>query len=123
MVMGGEAGSSAVEQRGSLRRLIGHAPISVGSIPTRCLVAHTTRRREMTDRLHELMEQLPCGLRADWRDTNHYELTTPVNEDGYWWLMANPACVVRCDTEEGKRLGLLLDIAEELSRMKELEDD
>lgn len=61
--------------------------------------------------LLKLVEQLPKGLRSDWDCTNHYELTTSA-EDGeeYFWLMCREFDG-DCNTEEGKRLGLLLDIA------------
>lgn len=70
--------------------------------------------------LCELAEKLPDKLLADWRNTNHYELTSD-EVDGYWWLVVRGALPrvegkMPCETEEGKRLGLLLDIAEKLKK-------
>ena len=72
-------------------------------------------------RLRELAKRLPNGLGSDWDGTNHYELTTPAGRE-YFWLMVgdgingleNP-----CETEQGKRLGLIMDIAEEVCRLNE----
>lgn len=65
-------------------------------------------------RLRELASQLPKGLRSDWDCTNHFELQTPGRD--FWWLVfSDMEC--DCDTVEGKRLGLVMDIAEEVSRL------
>lgn len=82
----------------------------------------------------ELARKLPDGLRSDWDDTNHYELTT--NSEDYWWLILydcarhptqedpqNP-----CETERGKKLGLIMDIAEQAKKIepileKQLDDN
>jgi len=69
------------------------------------------------EKLIELAEQLPDGLSSDWQDTNHYELH---GGKDYWWLMllgvfdGYPKDASPCDTEEGKRLGLIMDIAARL---------
>lgn len=84
-------------------------------------------------KLIELINQLPDGLQSDWRDTNHYELTTPQNKDEYFWLCFSDmgklwwSETMPCDTEEGHRLGLVMDIAAQASKckdaIKELRDD
>lgn len=73
--------------------------------------------------LRPLAEQLPKGLRADWRGTNHYELQAPNDEaGGYWWLdwfdCLDPK-IINEETEEGQRAGLLLDLAEAVSKLKD----
>lgn len=73
-------------------------------------------------KLRELASRLPKGLHSDWRYTNHFELTTSDSADGYWWLDlcdGMPCYVNNCETEEGKRRGLLMDIAEEVCRLKD----
>ena len=70
--------------------------------------------------LLDLASDLPEGLRADWDGTNHYELTAPADDGGYWWLTLaemihnenfhDDPCLTVC----GQRLGLLMDIAEAL---------
>lgn len=75
----------------------------------------------MTDpfsRLRELCRDMPTDLIADWRGTNHYELTSPHTKDGYWWFIANNDDDWSEHDDSGKRMGLLLDLAEELSRLK-----
>lgn len=84
---------------------------------------------EELKRLIELGEKLPKHLRSDWDGTNHYELTSSAREDNYWWLIMGdlfrdlPKDVIPCDTEDGKRLGLIMDIAvalqESLPALKE----
>jgi hypothetical protein len=73
---------------------------------------------KMTDRLKELVAQLPKGLRSDWKNTNHFELTTEVPGD-YWWLNLSNMGELNCDTELGKCVGLLMDIAEELVKIRD----
>ena len=70
---------------------------------------------EELKRLIELGEKLPKHLRSDW-ETNHFELTSS-QEDDYWWLIL--ADLFRetykdespCESEYGKRVGLIMDIA------------
>ena len=105
----------------------------MGSIPSRA-----TRKIIMSEalkRLIELAEKLPKGLHSDWDGTNHYELTSWAREnDEYWWLIMGqlfnsklgyPEDLIPCDTEEGKRLGLIMDIAvalqEALPELKKME--
>ena len=78
----------------------------------------------MTDSLHKLKTlaaKLPEGLNSDWEDTNHYEMTSSGKE--YWWLLLADSAEVfgenPMDTEPGKRLGLLMDIAEEVGRLRD----
>ena len=58
---------------------------------------------------------IPMGAQADWRFSNHYEITDPIvtheHEGDYFWLEADPARVFRFDSEEGRRLGAVLDAA------------
>lgn len=69
-----------------------------------------------SERLEKLVDQLPSKLDADWDGTNHYELHDSRGEK-YFWLDVEDG-IGGCETEEGKRLGLVLDIIEELSRLK-----
>ena len=74
---------------------------------------------EALKRLIELGEKLPKGLRSDWDATNHYELQSS-EEDDFWWLILSylfrpehgyPKDEIPCETEYGKRVGLIMDIA------------
>lgn len=70
-------------------------------------------------KLIELASQLPEGLHADWRDSNHYELRCQSDGDDYWWLDLSDLFKGTeihnwCESEFGKRVGLLMDIAETL---------
>ena len=76
------------------------------------------------DTLRELAAQLPRYLHSDWLDTNHYELTIrDAESEEYWWLMVAAGLrdnsVNWCETEEGKRFGLIMDIAEEVGRLRD----
>ena len=73
-------------------------------------------------RLRELASMLPEGLQSDWRDTNHYELTDGVA--ALWLAVFDGARGLHnpCDTEEGQRLGLLMDIAAEVGRLRDETD-
>jgi hypothetical protein len=67
--------------------------------------------------LLELVCQLPKGLRSDWSGTNHFELTQPNPDAGsYWWFdgseISYDGAYLSQDSELGRRLGLLMDIAE-----------
>lgn len=79
----------------------------------------------MTDplaKLKTLAAQLPPKLRSDWRYTNHFELTTPEGDCGYWWADLADGLdpnVNNCDIEAGQRRGLLMDIAEEVCRLRD----
>ena len=57
---------------------------------------------ERFKKLAELASQLPKGLGSDWEDTNHFEMTCDDAE--YFWL---------------DRIGLLMDIAEEVGRLRD----
>ena len=78
-------------------------------------------------RLKELAKKLPddAYLKADWNGTNHYEMTLekPDSHESseYWWLTLfdyNPFQNNLQGTEPGKRIGLMMDIMEEVSRLK-----
>jgi hypothetical protein len=76
------------------------------------------------EELAALARQLPENLRSDWKNTNHYELTTDAEgRAGYWWLapfdIVNPHENDTQATIPGQRLGLLLDIASTLSKLKD----
>ena len=76
------------------------------------------------EELAALARQLPENLKADWKNTNHYELTTDAEgRAGYWWLapfdIVNPHENDTQATIPGQRLGLLLDIASTLSKLKD----
>lgn len=85
--------------------------------------------------LLDLASDLPEGLRADWKGTNHYEMTAPTDDDGYFWLIVDDffhldwaeAETPRDTTVTGERLGLLMDIAAVLKaaepELKRLFDD
>jgi len=57
----------------------------------------------------DLVRTLPPGLRSDWDGTNHYELQTA--EEPFWLDVAEG--VGHSQTEQGQRLGLVLDIVAE----------
>lgn len=75
----------------------------------------------MSPKLKSLAQKLPRGLGSDWDGTNHYELSC--GEKDYFWLMVGDGIEYMgdspCDTEAGKRLGLIMDIAEEVCRLKD----
>lgn len=61
-----------------------------------------------------MIGEIPEGIEADWDGTNHYEVTTPTKGQ-YWWLdlreaLSDPKANIS-GTEEGRRLGQLLDLA------------
>ena len=105
----------------SAMRILSRDIISGGGVANAAIAEAADRLEEFLPVL-ELAEQLPRDLNSDWKDTNHYELTSGT-ADNYWWLMAgdgiedidgNP-----CETEDGKRLGLIMDIAAAVARLQE----
>lgn len=78
-------------------------------------------------KLKELASLLPPCLVSDWKNSNHYELTCQAydrkTEHDYWWLSLGDYFTgfndSPCDTEVGKRVGLLMDIAEEVARLRD----
>jgi len=84
------------------------------------------------EELLKLIAQLPEGLRADWKGTNHYELQDTSIEGDFWWLClgeffswdrvlkAYPEERDFSKTEYGQRIGLLMDIA---VKAKEAEEE
>lgn len=69
-------------------------------------------------RLLDLIAQLPKGITADWRGTNHFWLYVdppPEYPWQYWWFSAQEfrdRTLFSDRRDEGRRLGLLLDLAE-----------
>lgn len=62
-------------------------------------------------KLNALIDALPNGMRTDWQGTNHYEIS---GDDEPFWLDIADAFALRSDissTEEGKRVGLIMDAA------------
>ena len=54
---------------------------------------------------------IPERAQADWDGTNHYEIADPAGET-YWWLdYLDEAVKAGFQSEEGKRLGAVLDYA------------
>lgn len=71
-------------------------------------------------KLAELASQLPTGLCSDWENTNHFEMTCEDAE--YFWLdLSDGLPDVECPDEStiGKRIGLLMDIAAEVGRLRD----
>ena len=60
--------------------------------------------------LLDLASDLPDGLRADWKGTNHYELTAPADDGEYFWLTLDNMAHRR-SYDDRERLGLLMEIA------------
>lgn len=57
---------------------------------------------------------IPADAQADWRNTNHFEITDPrgPNGESFWWLnYIDEAIQEGCDSESGTRLGAVLDYA------------
>ena len=63
----------------------------------------------------EAAAEIPADARADWDGTNHWEIQSATHTDGFWWLIlwdvfdgkdTDPS-----GTENGKRLGMMLDLA------------
>ena len=52
---------------------------------------------------------IPENAQADWQGSNHYEIHA-VSDDGFWWLDYLEGCM-DSRTDEGKRLGAVLDYA------------
>ena len=70
--------------------------------------------------LKALAAQLPKGLRADWRGTDHYELTEGSRD--YWWLDLQPnnmPLILDCESDSGKRYGLVMDVVAEVGRLND----
>ena len=78
----------------------------------------TTKPEDALIQLLALSEQLPDGLRADWMDSNHFELSC--HSDEYFWLelaeLFNNEHNNWCKQELGKRVGLVMDIAATLKK-------
>lgn len=74
------------------------------------------------DRLRELAERLPRGLRSDWQGSNHFELATDDPAHSFWWLSVGDGLPAPdpANTTEGKRFGLLMDVAEEVARLRDI---
>ena len=73
-------------------------------------------------KLAALAAELPRGLQADWHETNHYELHAP-HDEYFWWDLGevqSPREAIVSETVPGQRLGLLMDIAEEVARLRDL---
>jgi len=80
---------------------------------------------EKIELLAKLAAQLPPNLSADWRDTNHFELHDNSEGGDYFWLdLSDLLDYLRqqgspempCETEHGKRIGLVMDCIEALSK-------
>ena len=76
----------------------------------------------MFENLRELADRLPVGLQSDWDGTNHYELQAS-HRDEFFWLVLGDLLNERydspCDTEYGRRVGLIMDIAAEVGRLRD----
>ena len=77
-------------------------------------------------KLRELASKLPKGLQSDWQGTNHYELTAPCGDNDYFWLTLRDDSWYEfapdsdpSESQDGKRVGLLMDIAAEVCRLKD----
>lgn len=79
-----------------------------------------TKPEDTLVQLIKLSEQLPEGLRSDWVDSNHFELTC--HSDDHFWLELAGLFLFHggdwCRLELGKRIGLVMDIA---AKLKEAE--
>ena len=53
---------------------------------------------------------IPENAEADYAGTNHYEIQAP-SADGFWWLEVYDLDEVDSSTEQGKRVGAVLDYA------------
>ncbi len=63
-------------------------------------------------KLLALARLLPPHLFSDWKGTNHFELTDRSDGRGWFWLDLNElGTELRDDTEQGRRVGLLMDVA------------
>ncbi len=81
----------------------------------------TNRRytREDIEAIKEILDGVPKKLIADWEGTNHYEIHNVDPHGGdFFWLCLDDFVIngtdyndLKCDTEEGKELGKLLDMA------------
>jgi hypothetical protein len=75
-----------------------------------------------SEKLTRLLNSLPGPLRSDWEGTNHYELQNVgcvKNNNDFWWLTVPDIdfFAFPSDSKDGKNLGLVLDIIEEVSRL------
>ena len=84
-------------------------------------MSHAEQFQHILAVLRPLAEQLPQGLRADWRGTNHYELNSSEPDQFFWLDLCECLSHGRhnSDTEAGQRAGLLLDLAEAVSKLKD----
>ena len=53
---------------------------------------------------------IPENAEADWRDTNHFEIQVRSDVDDFWWLDVFDV-PQDSSTEDGRRLGAVLDYA------------
>ena len=67
-----------------------------------------------------LASQLPNGLCSDWENSNHFEMTCD-DADHFWLFVSDGLDGIKnpMETEVGKRFGLLMDIAEEVGRLRD----
>ncbi len=73
--------------------------------------------------LLKLAENLPREMGSDWDGTNHYELTSTAKGTPYWWWslteIESPLESNTCETDAGKKLGLIMDIAATVSNLRD----
>jgi len=73
------------------------------------------------EELLTLAKQLPANLRSDWDGSNHYELqdSNPYG-DWFWAMLADglPLGANNCESEYGKRIGLVMDCVAMLSKLE-----
>jgi hypothetical protein len=65
--------------------------------------------------------EVPRDLRADWDGTNHYELTSDSSQGEYWFLVL-PGAQLDSATPEGRRVGLMLEMAADAPRLADALD-
>lgn len=121
--IGGGAHTKAIEIIGDIEN-----KLSTLKEDNRLLVDQVKALREQMalwsnkmSKIAALAAQLPTCLRSDWDHTNHYELTSTAPNDYFWLDVADVDFRhgSPCETEPGKKLGLIMDIAEEVSRLKD----
>lgn len=69
-------------------------------------------RTDDLERARAAISKIPVGARADWDGTNHYEITSYQDDNADpFWLTVPWMGEFDSETEDGKRLGAVLDAA------------
>lgn len=69
-------------------------------------------------KLVELLKKVPPDIKADYERTNHFELQSPREEPFFWLCLNDLSPTMTFEDEEGKKVGLIMDILECAKRLE-----